>query len=42
MPWQAAMRPGRAESGQAGSSQRPETDTRQWWQDPGYDWRDDR
>jgi hypothetical protein len=42
MPWQAALRPGRAESSQVGSSQRPGPGTRQWWQEPGYDWRDDR
>ena len=42
IPWQAALRPGRAESSQVGSSQRPEPGTRQWWQEPGYDWRDDR
>ena len=42
MPWQAALRPGRAESSQVGSSQRPDTGTREWGQEPGYDWRDDR
>jgi very-short-patch-repair endonuclease len=42
MPWQAALRPGRTESGQAGGSQPPDTGTRLWRPEPGYDWRDDR
>jgi hypothetical protein len=41
MPWQAALRPGRTESGQVSSSQRRDTGT-QWRPEPGYDWRDDR